>query len=262
MIAGGQSLIPLLSLRMARPTVLIDLNRVSELSEIDAGADGVRIGAMTRHRAVERSAEVAGRVPLLADAMPLIGHVAIRSRGTIGGSIAHADPAAELPTVAAALGATMTLQSAARGSREVSAADFFDSYFTTATQPDEILTSVHFPAAGPGTGQRFVEVSRRHGDFAMVGAGVSVTVADGIITDARIALLNVSDVPVRATDAERLLVGAPTSDEAFTDAAEAATRDLTPNGDLHASPAYRRHVGAVCIRRALRGAADRAQEKR
>lgn len=261
-IAGGQSLVPLLSLRMARPTVLVDLNRVPGLDRIDAGSDGLTIGAMTRHRAVERSTEVGGSVPLLAEAMPLIGHAAIRSRGTMGGSIAHADPAAELPAVAAALGATITLSSAARGSRTVPAEEFFQGYFTTAADPDEILTAITFPMSTPGTGHRFVEVARRHGDFAMVGAGVSVTVEDGTIRDARIAVLNVSDVPVRARAAEAMLVGAPPSDEAFADAATAATADLEPNGDLHASPAYRRHVGAVCIRRALRDAADRALENR
>jgi aerobic carbon-monoxide dehydrogenase medium subunit len=240
-LAGGQSLIPLLSLRLARPTVLVDLNGVAGLASIEV--DGATtIGAMTRHRTVERSQDVAARVPLLAAAVPYIGHAAIRNRGTIGGSVSHADPAAELPAVALALDAVFTATSAKGGTREIAAVDFFDGYFTTTLAPDEILTSVTFPNAAPGTRVSVQEMARRHGDFAMVAAAVSV--ADG---DARIALINVGDRPVRAVEAEAALNGGAAADEV----AAIATRDLEPVSDLHASSAYRRHVAGVLVRRAI-----------
>lgn len=258
-MAGGQSLIPLLSLRLAHPTKVIDLNRVGGLSGVEVSAQAVRIGALTRHRALERSAEVATNAPLVAEAMPLIGHVAIRSRGTIGGSLAHADPAAELPSVALALDATFTVRSRDRGERTIAAADFFQGFFTTAVEPDEILTHVTFPRRQSATGYSLVEVARRHGDFAMVGAAVAVTLANGSVASARIGLLNLSEKPLRATGAEQALAGATPATATFNEVAQMATRDLEPSGDLHASPAYRRKVAAVCIRRALEQATERAK---
>jgi carbon-monoxide dehydrogenase medium subunit len=249
-LAGGQSLIPLLSLRLARPTVLIDLNGVDELSFIDANGS-TTIGAMTRHRIVERSAVVAVNVPLLAAAVPYIGHAAIRTRGTVGGSLSHADPAAELPAVALALDATLVATSAKGGEREIAAVDFFAGYFTTALEPDEVLTSVRFPNAAPGTGVSVQEMARRHGDFAMVAAAVSVA-PDG---DARIALINVGDRPIRATEAESAL----RAGSSIEDVAALATRDLSPVSDLHASAAYRRTVATVMLRRALTEATTRAR---
>ena len=250
MLAGGQSLIPLLSLRLARPTALVDLNGVAELSSI--AVNGMTaIGAMTRHRAVERSADVAKQVPLLAAAIPYIGHVAIRTRGTIGGSLAHADPAAELPAIALALDATFEATST-RGTRTISAADFFVGYFTTALEADEILTKVTFPNAAPGTGVSVQEMARRHGDFAMVAAAASVAPGG----DVRIALINVSDRPVRAVEAEAAMrQGAP-----IDEVAALAARDLDPTADLHASAAYRRSVAQVLVRRALTEAAARAKD--
>jgi carbon-monoxide dehydrogenase medium subunit len=179
--------------------------------------------------------------------MPFIGHVAIRSRGTIGGSIAHADPAAELPAVALALGATITARSSARGERTIAAADFFQGYFTTVLEPDEILISIDFPVLGENTGVAVEEVARRHGDFAMVGAVATVTKGRGDVTDARIALINVAERPVRALEAEQALVGGASIEEV----AATAARDLDPSGDLHASPAYRKKVAGVCVKRAL-----------
>jgi carbon-monoxide dehydrogenase medium subunit len=237
-IAGGQSLIPLLSLRLARPTVLVDLNGVPEL----AAVDGTSIGAMTRHRTVERDAELARRVPLLAAAAPHIGHQAIRSRGTVGGSISHADPAAELPAVALALDAVVTATSAARGDRDIPAAEFFQGYFTTALEPDEILVRVRFPEAAPGTGVAVEEMARRHGDFAMVAAIASIA-GD----DVRLALINVSDRPHRATEAEAALRAGSSLDEVV----DLATRDLEPVSDLHATSAYRKKVAGVMLRRAI-----------
>ena len=246
-LAGGQSLIPLLSMRLARPTALVDLNDVSELASIELNG-ATTIGSMTRHRTVERSADVARLVPLLAAAVPHIGHAAIRTRGTIGGSLAHADPAAELPAVALALDATFHAVSV-RGSREIAAADFFDGYFTTALEPDEVLTSVRFPNAEPGTGVSLQEMARRHGDFAMVAAAASVSPSG----DVRIALINVSDRPVRATEAE----AAMRSGASIDDVAALAVRDLDPPSDLHATAAYRRKVAGVLVRRALTEASER-----
>jgi carbon-monoxide dehydrogenase medium subunit len=240
-LAGGQSLIPLLSLRLARPTALIDLNGVTELSSIQVNGS-TSIGAMTRHRAIERSADIAKAVPLLAAAVPYIGHAAIRTRGTIGGSLAHADPAAELPAVALALDATFDVTST-RGTRTIAAADFFDGYFTTSMAPDEILTGVTFPTAAAGTKVSVQEMARRHGDFAMAAVVASVS-ADG---DTRLALVNVADRPYRATAAEQAAnAGAPVEE-----IADLATRDLEPVADLHASSAYRKHVAGVLVRRAL-----------
>ena len=249
-LAGGQSLIPLLSLRLARPTALVDLNGVGELASIDVNGM-TAIGAMTRHRAVERSADIARQVPLLAAAIPFIGHSAIRTRGTIGGSLAHADPAAELPAVALALDATFEARST-RGTRTISAADFFVGYFTTALEPDEILTRVTFPDAAPGTGVSVQEMARRHGDFAMVAAAASVAPGG----EARIVLINVSDRPVRAHEAEAAMKAGAAIDEA----AAIAARDLEPTADLHASAAYRRSVARVLVRRALTEATDRAKD--
>lgn len=257
-LAGGQSLVPLLALRLAHPEVLIDLNGVSELASIAARNGGVAVGAMARERAAERSELVSSQVPLLAEALPMIGHLAIRNRGTIGGSLSHADPAAELPAVAQALDAELVATSQARGARTIPATDFFQGYFTTALEPDEILTEVRFPALPPSSGTSFVEVSRRHGDFAMVGVGASLSVHDGRISRAAVALMGMAETAVRARGAEEALVGEVPSAELFRDAGAEATRDLSPVSDLHASAEYRVRVGAVCVRRALEQAARRA----
>ena len=180
-LAGGQSLIPLMALRLARPAVLIDINGLGELSGVSVTDGWVAIGAMTREYVAEESAAVADTVPLLAAALPLIGHEAIRSRGTIGGSLAHADPAAELPAVARALDAEFVVRSRS-GDRVIPAAEWFEGYLATSRRPDEILVEVRFPTAGPGTGVAFQEVARRHGDFAIVGLAASLTLADGAIS--------------------------------------------------------------------------------
>lgn len=240
-LAGGQSLIPLLSLRLARPTALVDLNGVDELQHLTINGS-VRVGAMTRHRHVEHAAEIAASAPLLAAAVPYIGHAAIRTRGTIGGSLAHADPAAELPAVAVALDATFAVRSL-RGTRTITARDFFDGYFTTTLAPDEVLTEITFPVAPPGTKVSVQEMARRHGDFAMV-AVVAQQDPDG---DTRLALVNVADKPYRATEAE----AAARAGADVEEIADLATRDLEPSTDLHATSAYRKHVARVLVRRAL-----------
>jgi CO/xanthine dehydrogenase FAD-binding subunit len=258
-LAGGQSLIPLLALRLARPAVLIDINGIDELSGVSVIDGQVAIGAMTREYVAEASGTVAGTLPLLAAALPLIGHEAIRSRGTIGGSLAHADPAAELPAVARALDAEFVVRGPA-GTRVIPAAQWFEGYLTTARRPDELLVEVRFPAAaGPDMGVSFEEVARRHGDFAIVGLAASLMMSGGVIGEARLAFAGVSDVPVRATAAEDLLAGQTPSAELFDEAARRATEDLDPPGDLHGSPDYRKTVAAAVVRRGLRAATDNAR---
>ena len=259
-LAGGQSLIPLLALRLARPEVLIDINRIDELSGVSAADGQVAIGAMTREYVAEASGTIADTLPLLAAALPLIGHEAIRSRGTIGGSLAHADPAAELPAVARALDAEFVVRGPS-GERVIPAAQWFDGYLTTSRRPDELLAEVRFPAAGPGTGVSFQEVARRHGDFAIVGLAASLVFSDGVISEARLAFAGVSDVPVRAAAAEDLLAGERPSAELFDEAARRATEDLDPPADLHGSSDYRKTVAAAVVRRGLRAAADNARER-
>jgi carbon-monoxide dehydrogenase medium subunit len=259
-LAGGQSLIPLLAMRLAYPAVLIDINGIAELSGVSAANGWVTIGAMTREYVAEDSETVAGTVPLLAAALPLIGHEAIRSRGTIGGSLAHADPAAELPAVARALDAEFVVRGQS-GERVVPAAEWFEGFLTTSRRPDELLTEVRFPAAERGTGISFQEVARRHGDFAIVGLAASLTLSGGAISDARLAFSGVSDVPVRAVGAEDLLVGEGPSPELFDEAARRATDDIDPPADLHGSSDYRRKVAGALARRGLRAAADNAYER-
>jgi CO/xanthine dehydrogenase FAD-binding subunit len=259
-LAGGQSLIPLLALRLAHPAVLIDINGIAELSGVSATDGWVAIGAMTREYVAEESETVAEAVPLLAAALPLIGHEAIRSRGTVGGSLAHADPAAELPAVARALDAEFVVRGQS-GERVVPAAEWFEGYLTTSRRPDELLVEVRFPAAERGTGISFGEVARRHGDFAIVGLAASLTLSGGAISDARLAFAGLSDVPVRAIEAENLLAGEEPSAELFDEAARRATGDIDPPADLPGSSEYRRKAAAALVRRGLRAAADNAGER-
>jgi aerobic carbon-monoxide dehydrogenase medium subunit len=259
-LAGGQSLIPLLALRLAQPAALIDINGIDELSGVSVTDGWVGIGAMTREYVAEESRTVGDFVPLLAAALPLIGHEAIRSRGTIGGSLAHADPAAELPAVARALDAEFVVRGRS-GERVVPAAEWFEGYLMTSRAPHELLTEVRFPAAGPGTGTSFQEVARRHGDFAIVGLATSLRLTDGVITDARLAFAGISDVPVRAAAAEEFLAGERPSAELFDEAARRATDGIDPPADLHGSSEYRKKVAAALVRRGLRAAADNADER-
>jgi carbon-monoxide dehydrogenase medium subunit len=259
LLAGGQSLVPLLNMRLVAPGRLIDLNRVGELAYITARDGGVAIGAMTRQRAVERSAIVAPQVPLLADALPWVGHFQIRNRGTIGGSLSHADPAAELPAVAACLDARFTVRGPA-GERVLDAGEFFRTHLTTALAPTELLAEVWFPASPPGAGSAWLELARRHGDYALAGVGAVVTLAGGRIREARLALTGVADKPVRAREAEALLAGEPITPARLAEAAEAVRRAIDPGGDIHAPSEYRRHVAGVLTERAIRLAAARAQE--
>jgi CO/xanthine dehydrogenase FAD-binding subunit len=257
-LAGGQSLIPLLNFRLARPSLLVDLNRVAELRYVTPRGGGVAIGAMTRQAHVERDASLGRTHPLLKEAIGWVGHPAIRSRGTVGGSLAHADPAAELPAVAICLDAQFGV-TGPRGRRTLSAEDFFQGYLTTALEPDEILEETWLPAVAPSTGQAWLEFARRHGDFALVGVAASITLADGLVRDARIVLTGVGGKPVRVREAETLLVGGSVAERVGA-AADAARTAIEPEADIHASKEYRAHLGGVLTERAIRLASERADQ--
>lgn len=258
-LAGGQSLMPLLNFRLVRPQALVDLNGIDALAYVRPWDGGLAFGALTRQRALERSAVVRERCPLVAQAVPFIGHVAIRNRGTIGGTLAHADPAAELPAVVTALGGTLVLRSV-RGERVLPAERFFVSYLTTAATPDEILVEVRLPGAAPRTGSAFQEVSRRHGDFALVGVAATVSLgADGVCTAASVAVAGVGPVPLRVDDATRLLLGEKPDERTLAEVGRRVSEQLTPDADLHASSEYRKQVAGVLVRRALGEALRKAR---
>jgi CO/xanthine dehydrogenase FAD-binding subunit len=261
-LAGGQSLLPLLNLRLTKPKILVDLNGISGLDGIRETPGGLAIGAMTRQSKVEHSPLVRERCPLLAEAIRYIGHVAIRHRGTIGGSLAHADPAAELPALALALDAKFAI--AGRGSdRIISAQEFFLDFLTTALAPDEILRQIVFPIIGPSFGYALEEIARRHGDFAIAGVVVIVDLDDaGKIAEARVALFGLAPTPVRARQAERALVGREPDDSAMLDAAALLEEVLEPPGDIRASSDYRKHAAAVLLSRALKRAVQVCHTRR
>ena len=263
LLAGGQSLIPVMNFRLAEPALLVDINKLADLDFIRQGEDGgLRIGALTRQRRLERDPLVAEAAPLLHEAMPSIAHPQIRNRGTIGGSLAHADPAAELPAVAVALNARFRLQRAG-GDRWVEARDFFGGLFTTALEPDEILTEVAIPPLPPRTGWAFLEIARRLGDYAQVGIAALVTLDEaGRCREARLVYLSVGDRPVEAREAARLLVGQEISPEAITAAADKASRDeMDPAGDVHATGEFKRHLARVITGRAIRQAIGQAARR-
>jgi carbon-monoxide dehydrogenase medium subunit len=259
LLAGGQSLVPLLNMRLTTPERLIDLNRVPELAYVRARAGGLAVGAMTRQRVVERSALAVRHAPLLAEALPWVGHFQIRNRGTIGGSLSHADPAAELPAVAICVEARMTARGPG-GERTIAAEDFFLTQLTTALAPTELLTEVWFPETPPSSGSAWIELARRHGDYALVGVAAVVTLAGDRIVGARLALTGVGDRPVRAREAEARLAGESLTPEVLADAAESLRREIDPGSDIHATAAYRRHVAGVLAGRVIRLAATRAKE--
>src|SRR5262245_65282301 len=238
-LAGGQSLVPTLNMRLVSPRAVIDINRLPELDAIRETSEGLVIGALVRQGALERSALVRERAPLFAAAIPHVGHAAIRARGTIGGSLALADPAAELPACAVAMDATMRL-SRRGGSRTVAAPEFFRGIYTTALEPGEVLTKIAIPRAAPGWRWGFDELARRHGDFALAGLAAGARVEGCAIVEARLVFFGVGTTPVRARRAEAALVGRRGSD-ALPGAGEALDADLDPPEDIHGSPALRRH---------------------
>jgi CO/xanthine dehydrogenase FAD-binding subunit len=258
-LAGGQSLMPMLNFRLARPDHLIDINRVTELTALQPSADGgLRIGALVRQLTLERAPLIRERSPLIAQAMPFIGHPQIRSRGTLGGSLAHADPAAELPAVMVALGARFTLRSAA-SQRTIGAEDFFVSALGTALRSGELLTEIEVPRWPARAGSSLHEVAIRRSDFALGGVAVTITLdAAGRVEGARIACFGVGPRPTRASDAERSLVGGVPSASAFAEAGRLASAAVDPDDDIHASRAYRRRLAGVLTARALAAAAQHA----
>jgi carbon-monoxide dehydrogenase medium subunit len=258
-MAGGQSLVPLLAFRLARPSVVVDVNRVAGLDGARLDGDTLELGALTRQRDVELLPGLRERCPMIVEAVEQIGHVAIRNRGTVGGSLAHADPAAEWTALALALDAELDVYGPG-GTRTLPAREFLISYFTTALQPDEVLTRIRLRVPNGRTGSCFLELARRHGDFAIAGVGALVSLdADGSVGDARLALIGVGERAVRATAAEQVLRGSRPSEDVLADAAGAVDGEIEPNGDIHASAGYRRHVAAVLVRRALETAVARAR---
>jgi carbon-monoxide dehydrogenase medium subunit len=254
-LAGGQSLLPLLALRLAQPTRLVDVSTIAELSSLEANNGTVTIGAATTLAALEDSQLVSDRLPLLAAAIRKVAHRPIRNRGTVGGSIAHADPAAELPAVAVALEATVVARGPS-GERRIAAGDFFTGAFTTALADDEILTSVELPAR-PGS-WCFLEVARRSGDFALAMVAVGIDVDGDTCTEATVVLQGVGSKPLRSSAAEQALRNQAVGDEVAGRAAEAATADLRPPADIHGSSDYRKKVAAALVRRAVLDAGRRA----
>jgi CO/xanthine dehydrogenase FAD-binding subunit len=252
-LAGGQSLIPLLNMRLAAPARLVDINRLDELDTVEVTGDGVRIGALARHARVERDARAAAVQPLIGQALRHVAHPVIRNRGTVVGSLAHADPAAELPAVLAVLGGTVEVASV-RGRRTVPAAEFFAGPLESCLNEDEMAMSAFFPAASRPSGTAFTETARRHGDYALVGVAAVVTLDDDLrVTAARAGYLSVAGVPVVLDLTEAAASAVRTGD---WPAVAAYARDLLdPDGDIHATAEYRRHLAGVLTERALRAAA-------
>ena len=260
-LAGGQSLVPVMALRLGRFGHIVDLGRVSALTYVRDGEGSVSVGAMTTHAAAGRDLLVAGSVPLLARAIPFIGHFQIRNRGTVGGSCAHADPAAEIPAVAVTLDAEMeAVGGAPERTRRIPAAEFFASTYTTTLEPDEVLTALRFPVWPGRTGSAIREFARRSGDFALAGALCAVTLdAGGRVERAAIGLLGLGSVPVRALPAEQAITGAAPGDLDMTEIGLLAVADTDPPDDVHATSAYRRRVGAAMAAQALTAAVAEAQ---
>ncbi|NKC30096.1 FAD binding domain-containing protein [Falsiroseomonas selenitidurans] len=258
-LAGGQSLVPAMNFRVAQPAVLIDLNRVAVLDHLGFEEDGtLAIGALCRYRRLERDAEVARRLPLLAEALAEVAHPQIRTRGTLGGNLCHADPASEMPAVMLALEARLVLRRAG-GIRQVAAAEFFLGPLATALAEDEMLAEIRIPPLPPGSGTAFLEVARRRGDYAMMGVAVVLRRGpDGRCDLARIALCSAGPTPMAAPRAAAALLGQALEPAAFAAAAALAVQEIAPMGSVQASPAYQRHLAGVLLPRALARAAERA----
>jgi CO/xanthine dehydrogenase FAD-binding subunit len=257
-LAGGQSLIPAMNFRLARPEVLIDLNGLAELAGIDQSeAETIRVGAMTRYRALERDQAFLKTCPLFADALPHIAHPQIRNRGTIGGNLSHADPASELPAIATAMRARMKIKSS-KGARELAVSEFFAGLLTTSLEPEEMLTGIALPTPPARSGSCFMEVARRRGDFALAGVAAIVALDDqGKCTDVRLALCGVGDTPVDASHAAASLIGQSCTEAAIEAVAADVQKAIAPPGNVHASADYQRHIAGVLTRRALAAAHER-----
>jgi CO/xanthine dehydrogenase FAD-binding subunit len=258
-LAGGQSLMPALNFRLTQPAVLIDINPLTELAEVHEAEPGcLRIGALTRYRTLERDPATARTLPLIHEALPHIAHPQIRNRGTIGGNLAHADPASELPAIVLALAGRLRAQSRG-GERWIDASDFFVGALTTSLAPDEMLTDVELPSAKPRSGNCFMEVARRRGDFALVGAACILQLDDdGHCTQARISFCNAGDTPILAGDAGQSLVGRRIEAAEIDQAVDLVQRAIDPQGSIHASAKFQRHLAGVLTRRTVSAANRRA----
>jgi CO/xanthine dehydrogenase FAD-binding subunit len=256
-LAGGQSLVPMLNFRLVRPSLVIDINRIPHLDYVAALGEVVRIGALTRHHTLETSPVLRSHLPVVTSAMQHVAHLAVRNRGTIGGSLSHADPAAELPMLAVLLDAKIGIQSP-RGRRMAEAKSFFIRSLTTDLGEDEIVTDVEFPVLPAGAGWAFEELARRAGDFALAAVGVTISARDGNADGVRIGMMGVGDTPLRAAEVEGLLAGRAVNAAAIEAAAAAIEATVEPNSDLHASADYRRFLVGALARRAIRAAWRRA----
>lgn len=253
-MSGGQSLLPMMNFRVVRPQLVIDISKLVELSyvrEVEAG--GLLIGALTRHRVLETSPIVEKRFPIVCEAMRHVAHLAIRNRGTIGGSLSHADPAAELPMLTLLLDATMVIHSV-RGVRRVAANEFFVGALTTSMEEDEVLAEIELPGLAQGTIGVFEEVNRRPGDFALAAAGVLLEVHDGVVAHAKLAMMGLGETPLRSPVAEELLRNQAITNTLIDKVVEVVRAEVTPRQDLHASSEFRRHLAGVVVERALKAA--------
>jgi CO/xanthine dehydrogenase FAD-binding subunit len=259
-LAGGQSLIPTMNFRLARPAVLIDINEIAGLAGIHPSTGPTRVGPLTRYRALQRDAAFTGSFPLIAEALPHIAHPQIRNRGTIGGNLSHADPASELPAIAVALGARFRLQSA-KQQRWVEASNFFVGALTTALKPDEMLVEIELPLAKPRTGSCFMEIARRRGDFAIAGVAAMVTIGDRQeCTEVRLTFCGVGETPVDASSAAVSLIGHVATEAALRDISASVQRMIDPGGSVQATADYQRHIAGVLAERALQTAYQRARD--
>ncbi|CAM5581745.1 FAD binding domain-containing protein [Streptomyces aurantiogriseus] len=260
-LAGGQSLLPLLNMRLVRPEALIDINRIGDLQKIEPRSDMLEVGAGVRQYELENHPQVGRLIPLLPEATGCIGHLETRHRGTVGGSLAHADSAAELPCTAVTLDATVVARGPS-GTRTIEAQDFFRGWTTTALEPEEVLVAVRYPVPPQAAGHGFVEVARRVGDLALAGAAAVVNLdEDGRFTSVSVGVLGISDTPVRAWAVESALIGEASTAENIARAAEEIVPSVTSGDDLHATRAYRRHLARLVVRRAITAAVARAHER-
>jgi CO/xanthine dehydrogenase FAD-binding subunit len=256
-MAGGQSLVPLLNFRMTRPTVVVDLMQIPGLSFIEARGDSIAIGALTRHAELEFSDLIARKLPVMSAAMPHVAHLAIRNRGTIGGSLSHADPAAELPMLALFYGATIRALGP-RGRRDIAAEDFFVSALATCLEPDEIVFEIEFPSLAAHNGWAFEEVARRFGDFALACVALSIERRDNEVADARVAVMGVAETPLRLREAEQALRGVEGTAASAAKFADIVRASVSPNSDIHVSADYRRSLVGALAERAFMTAWTRA----
>jgi carbon-monoxide dehydrogenase medium subunit len=258
-LAGGQSLMPMINFRLAKPAILVDINRIAGLDTVEEHADRLTLGALVRHRVTASDPVIAARLPMLTHAMSHVAHYTIRNRGTFVGSVCHADPAAEMPMMALLLNAEIRIAST-RAARRLPAREFFVGSLTTALAPDELVTAIDLPYVPRGAGWGFEEFARRHGDYALAAVAATMVRRAGRAHDVRIAVMGVDEMPMRVPDAETVLEGSDFGSRTLESAVDALRGAIMPNSDLHASADYRRHLAGVLTRRTLTAAWARAGE--